>query len=516
MRSTYALTVGTLLIGSAAADSPVPGVVQWQIEKRQSAVSPLLQKRADTYEEVITNERMRGGYFATCAIGTPFQNLTLQLDTGSSDIWVPDVTAEACQASRSNPKGCTFGTFDPNKSSSFVDVGKGTFSISYVDGTHSKGDYFADKFEIGGAVVNVTMGLGIDTDIAYGLVGVGYALNEAIVAGTQSASSAYPNLPVTMQREGLINTIAYSLWLNDLDANTGNILFGGIDTAKYKGDLTRIQIYQDDRTGAFTSFLVALTSVEAVSPSGNDTLTSRQFPIPVVLDSGTTLSYLPADLAMQIWKEVGAIYSSELQLAVIPCSMASSAGVFTFGFAGPNGPRISVDMTELVLPLTSGEAPKFTGGPYKGQGACEFGIQNFSSDPFLLGDTFLRSAYVVYDLVNNEVGIAPTDFNSTTSNIVAFPSYGAQMPSATAAPSQSQVTARPSVTTPGYVASAGFSETATASAGGSGGGSSSAGGSQGTGKNAGSRAPPFDFARVVVVGVCMVFVSVGSGAFLLI
>ena len=257
--------------------------------------------------------------------------------------------------------------------------------------------------------------------------------------------------------------------------------------------------------------------MEAVSPSGTDTLTSRQFPIPVVLDSGTTLSYLPTDLAMQIWKEVGAVYSSDIGLAVIPCSMATSAGAFAFGFAGADGPVISVDMTELVLPLTTGEAPLFSSGPYEGQGACEFGIQNFSSDPFLLGDTFLRSAYVVYDLVNNEIGMAPTDFNSTTSNIVAFPSYGAEVPSATAAPDQSQATAKPSVTTPAYAASAGFLETASATAGsgqGTGTGSSSGSSSESAGKNAGSVPPPFDFARVVVVGVCMLFVMAGSGVFL--
>jgi len=62
----------------------------------------------------------------------------------------------------------------------------------------------------------MTMGLGVKTDISYGLVGVGYALNEAIVGNTQEASSAYPNLPVNMMQEGLINTVAYSLWLNDL------------------------------------------------------------------------------------------------------------------------------------------------------------------------------------------------------------------------------------------------------------------------------------------------------------
>ena len=35
----------------------------------------------------------------------------------------------------------------------------------------------------------------------------------------------------------------------------------------------------------------------------------------------------------------------------------------------------------------------------------------------MLGDTFLRSAYVVYDLDNNQISIAPTNFNATSSNI---------------------------------------------------------------------------------------------------
>jgi hypothetical protein len=57
----------------------------------------------------------------------------------------------------------------------------------------------------------MTMGLGLTTTIPYGLVGVGYAANEAI-----SSSKTYANLPVNMVNEGLINTVAYSLWLNDL------------------------------------------------------------------------------------------------------------------------------------------------------------------------------------------------------------------------------------------------------------------------------------------------------------
>jgi elongation factor G len=272
-------------------------------------------------------------------------------------------------------------------------------------------------------------------------------------------------------------------------------LFGGIDTKKYKGDLTRIDIYPTGEN-IFTAFLVAMTSLEGVSPSGLDTLTSLHFPTPVVLDSGTTLSYLPTDLAEQVWKEVGAIYSSDFGAAVLPCNMQNSRGYFSFGFAGPNGPRINVTMDELVLDVTSGQPPIFASGRYKGQEVCEFGVQNFSSAPYLLGDTFLRSAYVVYDLVNNQVGIAATDFNSTDSNVVAFPSMSAQIPSATVAPDQSAVTNKPSVTSPAYAASKGFTESATSK------------------PNAAAGMPAaFGTGQMMMVGVTMVLTALGSGVF---
>lgn len=500
MKSVATVTAGSLLAAAVAQAQ----VVQWDIQKRATKPKDGIVKRdASTITEVITNEEARGGYFASVSIGTPRQNLTLQLDTGSSDIWVPSSSASVCSTSSSGSRGgtssssdgCTFGSFNSDDSSTYTVVGQDEFSISYVDGSSSKGDYFTDDFEIGGtSLSNVTMGLGEETDISYGLVGVGYAINEAIVGTEQSYSAAYDNLPVQMQKEGLIATNAYSLWLNDLDASTGSILFGGIDTDKYEGDLSRIDIIPDSSSGRYTSFEVYLTSVTANSSSGSDSLSSSEYPIPVVLDSGTTLSYLPTDLARQMWTEVGAIYSSDLQSAILPCSMASSSGQFLFQFAGSEGPQIAVGMDELVLSLvTSGSNPTFSSGEYQGQEACQFGVQNFSSDPFLLGDTFLRSAYVVYDLVNNQIAIAKTDFNATTSNVVAFASEGAEIPSATAVANQVTSSAGSgSGTTPTYGASAGF----------------------GT-KSAAYMVPAFDWAKVGVMGAATLFMFVGSGFFLL-
>lgn len=246
-----------------------------------------------------------------------------------------------------------------------------------------------------------------------------------------------------------------------------------------------------------------MTQLQAISPSGNDTLTSAEFPIPAVLDSGTTLSYLPQDLAEQTWKEAGAQYWDKVQLAIVPCNRKHSKGHFSFQFGGPGGPRINVGMDELVLDLVNGNPPKYQSGPNQGQDICSFGFQNASSSPYLLGDTFLRSAYVVYDLVNNEIGLAETDFNSTQSNIVSFASMGAPIPSATEAPNQAAVTDKPDDTPPGFSASDGFSD---------GNGS----GNGGEDENASPGMPSaFGVAQMSVMAVSMVFAMIGSGIFAL-
>jgi hypothetical protein len=41
-----------------------------------------------------------------------------------------------------------------------------------------------------------------------------------------------------------------------------------------------------------------------------------------------------------------------------------------------------------------------------------------------LGDTFLRSAYVVYDLTNDRVAMAQSLMNATRSNVVEIPRNG--------------------------------------------------------------------------------------------
>jgi hypothetical protein len=67
-----------------------------------------LSERADSVLVGLTNDEVEGLYFANITVGTPGQSLGVQIDTGSSDVWVPSSTAGFCQDVREG--GCPLGT----------------------------------------------------------------------------------------------------------------------------------------------------------------------------------------------------------------------------------------------------------------------------------------------------------------------------------------------------------------------------------------------------------------------
>ncbi|KAG7112424.1 aspartic-type endopeptidase opsB like protein [Verticillium longisporum] len=204
-----------------------------------------------------------------------------------------------------------------------------------------------------------------------------------------------------MERLGLINTVAYSLWLNNLDAAGGSLLFGGIDTEKYVGNLKVVPVLKN-HLGKYDYFGVAMAGISVGRGNHDLSLPCHECSIRAVLDSGATLSFLPNDLAHAMWEEAGVKWSSNLKAPMLPCSRARGREKFAFHFGDDQGPTIKVRIGELVIDSTKW--------------------------PNASGDSFLRSAYLVHDLVNHEVGMAETLFNATRSGITPFPSYGARIP----------------------------------------------------------------------------------------
>lgn len=254
-----------------------------------------------------------------------------------------------------------------------------------------------------------------------GVMGIGFDTNEAI---TEENGEPYPNFIDVLKSENVISTKAYSLWLNDLDSQTGSCLFGGYDTKKFSGNLLTVPIQPDESTGHLTSMTVAWTALGVTTKSGSQTITSSSFKSPALLDSGTTLSIIPND----IYNALVEFFNAQLDQdndAVVRCSDLDGTGTLDFTFGGADGPVVKVPFSEFALPAinSNGQQATFNDGSL----ACFLGLEGTGTDPaeqqpVILGDTFLRSAYVVYDLDNKQISIAQTVFNATDSNIVEITS----------------------------------------------------------------------------------------------
>jgi hypothetical protein len=251
-----------------------------------------------------------------------------------------------------------------------------------------------------------------------GVLGIGYTTNEVQVG--VNGESAYANLPKAMVNKGLIQSNAYSLWLNDLDANTGSILFGGVNSDKYHGTLETLPIQKV--SGVYAEFIIALTAVALTNSSGTNNYSSSALPAAALLDSGSSLTYLPDGIVEDLFDDLDVTYESSEGVGYVPCSLAEKNVNVSYTFSSPT---IHVSVSELVLDA---------GDLYfhNGDRACVFGIVPAGESTPVLGDTFLRSAYVVYDLANNEISLANTNFNSTSNSILEIGTGDDAVPGATA------------------------------------------------------------------------------------
>ena len=87
-------------------------------------------------------------YLGIVSLGTPKQNFTIVLDTGSSNLWVIDIkcTSQACKGYPNS--GFTKHQFDPKKSSTYKNNGQ-FFSIQYGSGS-CYGNLASDTLNMGG------------------------------------------------------------------------------------------------------------------------------------------------------------------------------------------------------------------------------------------------------------------------------------------------------------------------------------------------------------------------------
>lgn len=373
------------------------------------------------FEVPIHNDLANQRYNISVAFGTPPQAYSLLFDTGSTDIWVP----------KSNSSGCTPAcpanfSFDPTASSTLVETDV-PFDAHYglTPDLAVKGLYYNDSISVGDlpALNNATFAVGDIPKPLYvqgtrGIFGAGTTFSESWYQGPNSPywqdyDKTYMPLWERLALQSPSAKRQFSVWLNAQDAKSGTVNFGGEDRSKYQGRLVGIPLNLDSETKNPVGWNVNLTSVVRTRNDGKEKektirLTKRGYSVDFTVDSGSPNMYVPTELYESIVKGLDA---TEVMNGApyVPCSLRSAkSGYLDFGFnsgAGHQDAVIRVPYSDIIyppgLPVTVPPVDD-----RHGEKLCYFGVVPNDGPVRLLGATFLRSAYVVFDVGEKELRVA--------------------------------------------------------------------------------------------------------------
>ena len=254
----------------------------------------------------------------------------------------------------------------------------------------------------------------------YGLLGLGSRYGESIYRSQLSPyannpNETFPTLYEQLELNGYTSRKAFSIWLNDINTATGSILFGGIDTTKYKGELrsTPVLLSGPPDNLLFLDWAIHLSNLTYIDASNASLqlLPANSSGLTVILDSGSPNIYLPTAIADSVATQLGA--TTQQNFTYVPCSLRQDRSQsLDFSFGNSAGPRIKVPVSELIYPFG---APSNIGNVTAEDGTelCYLGLLGNMDGPVaLLGDTFIRSTYIVYVVDNLQVSMAPAVYGA--------------------------------------------------------------------------------------------------------
>ncbi|XP_006266266.2 embryonic pepsinogen-like [Alligator mississippiensis] len=303
-------------------------------------------------------------YYGTIYIGTPPQEFTVVFDTGSSNLWVPSITCQACQNHR---------RFDPSKSSTYKSAGT---NISILYDTGSMDGVVGSDTVLVSSIIDTNQQLALSTSepgdfFTYtsfdGVLGLAYP--DAAVGGL---TPVFDN----MMNQNLVQQDVFSVYLSR--NQTGSvIILGGIDESYCTGPIQWIPVsYQSYWQISIDSIIV------------NGKVIACESGCQAIVDTGTSLLVGSSPDISSIQKVIGAI-PVPYGLYKVNCNDI------------PSMPDVIFVMNGTQFPL-----PPSAYTEQDGQEDCSSILQETDSYLWILGDVFIREYFSVFDRKNNRVGLA--------------------------------------------------------------------------------------------------------------
>ncbi|CAD6193851.1 unnamed protein product [Caenorhabditis auriculariae] len=381
-----------------------------EYRKKKDIRTLMISKDASVPQQV--NDYEDEAYIGNITIGTPEQQFTVILDTGSANLWIPDITCGTkpgncnqgackgalCQFECPDQACCGAGPnytdsclqqnkFDASKSSTYVKNGR-NFIIEYGTGS-AKGFLGQDTVRFGGigqaqlVVPNTVFGQATSLAAFF----EGQPLDGILGLAFQTIAVDQVTPPfINAINQNLVDQPLFTVFLeHEGDANNvpgGVYTYGGIDTTNC-GPLIA---YQPLSSATYYQF--KMSAVKAGSYSSNKGWQ-------VISDTGTSLLGAPQAVATAIGSALGGTWNADYGVYIIPCAAQIGSIDLTIG-----SNVYSIQPKNSIVPLGDGSSNCIL---------TIFPFNNFGFGPsWILGDPFIRQYCNIYDVGNQQVGFAPS------------------------------------------------------------------------------------------------------------
>lgn len=381
--------------------SALPGVAG----QKTRIILTILQSRRDNKYTIVHGNPPTGpnsvtvdedgndfSYFISMEFGSNNQSMWILFDTGGTNSWVfgTNCTVAACEMHN------TFGRND----SSTLHVSGNTFSVGYGSGTVS-GLLSSDTVRIANFSLDLTFGLvnNASSDfVDYPMDGIlGLGRSKSTTTGLSTAMQSIINAKLLRS-----NVIGISLQRNKDGAKDGEVTFGGVDPTKFEGQITYTNVVS-------TTDRWEIPVEDALIGGTRLNLTGKS----AIIDTGTSYIFLPPADASAVHALIPGSTPSGTDF-LIPCSSNTTVQL---SFSG---------ITYSVSP------EDYVGGNAQNSDRCFsniIGIQTFGPDDWLLGDTFMKNVYSVFDFDQNRIGFAARNGTTTMPSAVSPASTSTSGPS---------------------------------------------------------------------------------------
>ncbi|KAG2041118.1 acid protease [Suillus americanus] len=311
-------------------------------------------------------------WYGSIAVGEPPESFTVQIDTGSADLFLCSMRSGlSCAGHRRY--NATSSTTSLNLSTPFV--------VKYGNRTGMSGDEYTDVVELAGyKAINQTLGA---TDTYYSDSAAFNAPDGLAGFGFQEISS-YGAAPLfqTLVDNHVLHQNVFGVSLSTQE-DKSELRVGGSNPAMYEPDtLTIVPV---------TVKGYWQVQLDGLSRNGEDMVVPTD-KAQAIVDTGTAFIVTTPENAVKYYEDIKGARAVD-EIWTVPCdTIGSFAPTLTFG--------------GQLFPVS---ASTFNLGPvHEGSTDCIAGLTGMPGigEHWIIGNVFLQNVYTIFDVANIQVGFA--------------------------------------------------------------------------------------------------------------